>query len=98
MALLNVRGFRIFSFVEAISFLLLLFVAMPLKYAFGLPLAVTIVGTLHGVIFLMYLALVAGLAFRVRWGFFTILGSLVAAVLPFGPFLFDRWVLSRRPA
>jgi len=95
MAFVSARGFRIFSFVEAFSFLLLLFVAMPLKYALGLPLAVSIAGALHGVIFLLYLAFVAVAAPKLGWSFLAILGSLVAAVLPFGPFVFDRVVLSK---
>jgi len=51
------RTLRIVSLVEGGSLLLLLFVAMPLKYLAGLPLAVRIVGTLHGVFFLALLAL-----------------------------------------
>jgi integral membrane protein len=49
-----VGRFRIVAFWEGISYLLLLFVAMPLKYGFGIDLAVRIVGMVHGVLFLGY--------------------------------------------
>ena len=52
-----IRTLRILGNVEGVSYLLLLGVAMPLKYAFGLPLAVKIVGMAHGVLFLAYCAL-----------------------------------------
>lgn len=48
----NVTALRVVTFLEGISFLALLFVAMPLKYLFDLPLAVRIAGGLHGLLFL----------------------------------------------
>ena len=54
-----VGRFRIVAFWEGISFLLLLFVAMPLKYGFGMDEAVSIVGMAHGVLFLGYCATLA---------------------------------------
>ena len=50
------RQLRLVALLEGTSFLVLLFVAMPLKYLAGLPLAVRIVGSLHGLLFLMFLA------------------------------------------
>ncbi len=75
-----VGRFRIVAFWEGISFLLLLFVAMPLKYGFGIDMAVRIVGMAHGVLFLGYcltLAIAAG-----RLG---VRRSLLAFVLAFVP-------------
>jgi len=95
MALVTASNFRIFSFVEAASFLILLLIAMPLKYAFALPLAVSVVGAAHGLIFMLYLVFVAIAAPRLGWSLPAVLGALVAAVLPFGPFVFDRMVLSK---
>ena len=54
-----VGRFRIVAFWEGISYLLLLFVAMPLKYGFGIDVAVTVVGMAHGVLFLGYCATLA---------------------------------------
>lgn len=54
-----VGRFRIVAFWEGISYLLLLLVAMPLKYGFGIDVAVSIVGMAHGVLFLGYCATLA---------------------------------------
>jgi integral membrane protein len=94
MALVTPTSFRIFSYVEAASFLLLLFVAMPLKYLVGLPVAVSIVGPLHGAIFVAYLVFAGFAAAKFRWKVLTIVGSIIAAVLPFGPLVF-HWVVDR---
>jgi integral membrane protein len=81
------------GFVEAISFLLLLCVAMPLKYAAHLPIAVKIAGWIHGVLFITFcIALVRASALgqwpaKRSWMFF------IAALLPFGPFVIDRRAL-----
>ena len=59
-----VGRFRIVAFWEGISFLLLLFVAMPLKYGFGVDVAVRVVGMAHGVLFLGYCVTLAFAAAR----------------------------------
>jgi integral membrane protein len=84
--------------VEAVSFLLLLCVAMPLKYFAGLPLAVKVVGWLHGVLFI---ALMWALVRARNQGQLPIkLAALVfvAALLPFGPFVIDGRLAQRKPA
>lgn len=81
---------RLFGMAEGVSFLLLLFVAMPLKYFADQPLAVRYVGWAHGLLFIiLLLALFA--AWRRRM-LTTGQSALVvlAALLPFGPFLIDR--------
>ena len=75
-----VGRFRIVAFWEGISFLLLLFVAMPLKYGLGLDMAVRIVGTAHGVLFLGYCVTLALAAQRLGMR-----RSLLAFVLSFVP-------------
>lgn len=74
---------------EGISFLVLLGIAMPLKYLMGLPQAVKIVGSLHGALFLAYVATVYFAASTWKWPGAKTVQALVAAVLPFGPFWFD---------
>lgn len=95
MSVFTSASFRVVGFVEAASFLLLLFVAMPLKYFAGLPLAVSIVGALHGLIFVVYLGCLALVAGREQWKFRLVAGAFAAGVLPFGPFVFDRVILKR---
>ena len=75
---------------EGISFLLLMGVAVPLKYFAGMPEAVNWTGWVHGVLFILYgltilAALVAG---RISFG--KSLLAFGASLLPFGPFLIDR--------
>ena len=80
---------RLLSLIEGVSTLILFFIAMPLKYAGGMPLAVTIAGTIHGILFTM-LALMLLVAIRqVPLPVSVAATGLVAAVLPGGPFLFD---------
>ena len=80
---------RVVGILEGVSFLALLGVAMPLKYLAGLPQAVRVVGSLHGVLFLLFLVVLAQAALAYRWPLARVLGAVVAAVLPFGPFVLD---------
>ena len=79
-----VGRFRIVAFWEGISYLILLFVAMPLKYGFGVDIAVRVVGLAHGVLFLAYCATLA-LAAR-RLGARLALIAFVIAFVPAGTF------------
>lgn len=77
---------------EAISFLVLLGIAMPLKYLAGMPKAVSVVGMAHGVLFIAYLYLLHECRQAFGWSLkLAALGAL-ASVLPFGPFVFDRYI------
>ena len=82
-----VGRFRIVAFWEGISFLLLLFVAMPLKYGFGIDMAVRIVGMAHGVLFLGYCVTLA-LAARLLGARRSLL-AFVLSVVPGGTFWFE---------
>lgn len=75
---------------EGISFLVLLFIAMPLKYAAGFPLAVTVVGSIHGFLFIAYVIAMIRALTQYKWGAKKISGVFVAALLPFGTFVLDR--------
>ncbi len=97
MSLANVLRFdtpparlRAMTFLEGCSFLLLLGVAMPLKYMADMPLAVRLVGAVHGVLFLAFVVLTLR-AMRERgkpfgWG----ARFAVASLIPFGTFALDR--------
>jgi integral membrane protein len=75
--------------MEGASFLVLLGIAMPLKYLAGLPQAVRVVGMLHGLLFLLFVAAVVQVSVAKRWPPRRVLAALIASVLPFGPFVFD---------
>ena len=81
---------RAVGFAEGVSYLLLLGLAMPLKYLAGLPAAVTYVGWAHGVLFVAFVAAVAVAARARRWGPVPIAKALAASLLPFGTFVLDR--------
>lgn len=81
------RSIRILAWLEAASFLALLGIAMPLKYGYGQPIAVRVLGPIHGLLFILFLAwigmaLLQGLIDR-RAAIYSALGAL----LPFGPLL-----------
>lgn len=84
------KRFRWISLIEGISFLVLLFIAMPLKYIFEMPLAVTYVGWAHGLLFIIYIYMVFPTATSLKWNFSRTLFALIASIVPFGPFIFDR--------
>lgn len=83
---------RAIGLAEGTSFLLLLGVAMPLKYAAGMPMAVKIVGWLHGLLFVLYVAALATAYDAVRWSAMRTLTVFLAALVPGGPFFLDRWM------
>lgn len=85
-----VKRFRIISLTEGTSMLVLVFIAMPLKWIFDLPDMVTYVGWIHGVLFILYILVLFPTSRKLRWPFQNALFGLIASVLPFGPFLFDR--------
>jgi integral membrane protein len=83
------RQLRLVALLEGTSFLVLLFVAMPLKYLAGLPIAVRIVGSVHGGLFLMFLVVLYRAGRERRWPLRRWLIAFAASVTPFGTFMFD---------
>lgn len=84
------KRFKIISILEGLSFLILLFLAMPLKYIFEMPTMVTWTGWVHGALFIIYIYTVFPTAHALTWNFRRTFFALVASILPFGPFIFDR--------
>jgi integral membrane protein len=81
---------RMVSLIEGVSTLVLFGVAMPLKYLANMPMAVTIVGALHGGLFILLALLFLGAVKSVPISFKLAILGIVAAIFPFGPFIFDR--------
>jgi integral membrane protein len=86
----TVGRLRAAGMIEAVSFLLLLGVAMPLKYFAGMPLAVKIVGWTHGLLFIVFGVCLLVAHGERRWRIGWTAAIFVAALLPFGPFIIDR--------
>lgn len=83
---------RWMGFIEGVSTLVLFFIAMPLKYLANMPIAVEIAGTIHGGLFIC-LVLMLGIAiWKVPITFGLSLLGMASAVIPFGPFIYDRWL------
>lgn len=90
------QRFRTIGYAEGISFLLLLGVAMPLKYMFGMPLAVKFTGWIHGMLFIAYFFYASQLSQTEKWPTKQLIAACVAAVLPFGTFYFDYKYMRRQ--
>ena len=86
----RVSYLRIVGITEGISFLVLLLIAMPMKYYFGMPMAVKIVGWLHGVLFIAYIGAVLLAIKAMQWNWFSVLVALAASLIPIGTFVLDR--------
>lgn len=80
---------RLIGFAEGISLILLIFVAMPLKYAMGMPQAVKVVGMAHGILFILYVLAAIQVSIDYSWNALKILKVLVASLVPFGTFYAD---------
>jgi len=87
---ISVKQFRLISLLEGLSFILLLFVAMPLKYIWELPQMVQIVGMAHGILFIVYIIAAYFLGETLNWSRKTLLIVWVCSILPFGPFYMER--------
>ncbi|MBL7875970.1 MAG: DUF3817 domain-containing protein [Cyclobacteriaceae bacterium] len=85
----SIRNLRIVGIVEGISFLVLLLIAMPLKYYFEFPLAVQWVGWAHGVLFILYIGAVILAIRAMNWSLYGVLIALVASLVPGGTFILD---------
>ena len=90
--MLSFTAFRIIALLEGVSFLLLLGVAMPLKYIYMTPLAVQVIGPIHGFLFMLFCACLIMILKRHTlpakvgvWGF-------LAGILPFGTLVFDGYI------
>jgi integral membrane protein len=72
--------------IEGISYLLLLGVAMPLKYFAGKPEAVTIVGGIHGFLFVAFGIALIDVWIREKWSFGKVIVAFLSSLIPFGTF------------
>ncbi|HEY6262552.1 MAG TPA: DUF3817 domain-containing protein [Nitrospiraceae bacterium] len=86
----QIRAFRMTALAEGVSFLTLLFVAMPMKYFMGMPEVVRVVGSIHGGLFLFYVGLLAIVHTKQGWTLTFSLFAFVASIIPFGTFMLDK--------
>lgn len=82
--------FRWVALAEGVSYVVLVFVAMPLKYVAGMPAAVRVVGGLHGALFVLFVVTLLRAAWVRRWSIVRCAVAFGSSLVPFGTFLFDR--------
>jgi len=86
----SLSRFRAVALLEGVSFILLLFVAMPLKYVAGMPEAVKLVGWAHGALFVAYLFALIDVWQDRAWSFGRVVLAFAMSLIPFGTFYLDK--------
>lgn len=85
---------RLLAFLEGVSLLALVFIAVPAKHIFGDPDLVRAIGPVHGLLFLLFIFNTLAVGVEQRWNFRTTTWKvLLACVIPFGTFYIDRKIL-----
>jgi integral membrane protein len=82
--------FRITALLEGVSYILLLFIATPVKYLLNDPQYVKLLGMPHGLLFIGYIIMAFMLKSDLNWNNKQFMTVLVASILPFGTFYIDR--------
>jgi integral membrane protein len=82
--------FRKIALLEGWSFIILLFVAMPLKYMFDMPIAVKYVGWAHGALFVSYMILLLKCWIELNWKFIFVFTAFISAIIPFATFALEK--------
>ena len=86
------KRYRVGAWVVGVGLLVLVLVAMPLKYFADEPMLVAIVGPIHGFLYMAYLALTADLGVKSRWPVGRLLLVALAGTIPFVSFVAERKV------
>ena len=84
---------RTIAFIEGMSYLILLGIAVPLKYVWGQPAAVKSLGSIHGFLFVLYILCVILCHIEYRWTLKKTFILLAVSVIPFGNFYADKHYL-----
>ncbi|WP_417854588.1 DUF3817 domain-containing protein [Xanthomarina gelatinilytica] len=92
-SLLNI--FRLVALLEGISYILLLFIAVPIKYFGNDPQYVKMLGMPHGLLFVAYIILAIVLGSKLKWKSKSLMFVLAASIIPFGTFYIDKVYLKQ---
>ncbi|AKQ46368.1 membrane protein [Rufibacter radiotolerans] len=82
--------FRTVAVLEGISYLILLFIAMPLKRLAGIHEVQKYVGWAHGLLFILFVALLLQVWVTYKWSFYKVVVAFISSLIPFGTFILDR--------
>jgi len=91
----TLKTFRIIALLEGVSFLALIFVAVPLKYFAGMPLPNKIIGMAHGFLFIGFVLYLMMVRSEYKWDAKKTTLAFLASLLPFGTFVLDAKVLKK---
>lgn len=92
----NIGRLRIIGFLEGLSLLALVFIAVPLKRLFNTPILSEILGPIHGALFILFVIMTLSTAIEKDWKFtITTWKVLLASFIPFGTFYIDKKILSK---
>ncbi|MES2269155.1 MAG: DUF3817 domain-containing protein [Bacteroidota bacterium] len=94
----NIGRLRIIAFLEGISLLLLIFIAVPIKYLAHDPSMVKAMGPVHGALFLLFIVNTISVGVEQKWNWNTTGKVLLACIIPFGTFYIDRKILRNTKA
>ena len=86
----QLHRFRMIALAEGVSFLILLLIAMPLKYIFDLPIAVKIIGWVHGALFVAFFYFAFEVFTSFKKELLWLAKAFIASIIPFGTFVFDK--------
>ena len=89
------KNLTIAGYLEGTSFLLLLGIAMPLKYMLGIPEAVQYVGMAHGALFIVYILMLLIATSKIKMPLWAMPAGVLGSFLPLGPFIFDHLLKKR---
>ncbi len=86
----NLGLLRIIGLMEGVSYLVLLGIAMPLKYIWDMPGFIYSTGMAHGLLFTLYVFFVLLVGYQLKWSLNKIFWALLASLVPFGTFIADK--------
>ena len=81
---------RLIAFVEGVSFIIIIFVTMPLKYLAAMPAPIKMVGIAHGLLFVAYILAIIQAKIELGWSWKLFFIAFVASFVPFGTFYLDK--------
>jgi len=88
--------FRIVALLEGVSYILLLFIASPIKWFYNDPQYVKMLGMPHGILFIAYVVIAVIISSDMKWSTRTLWIVLIASVIPFGTFYIDKKYLKQQ--
>lgn len=90
----RIRFFRLITFLEGISLIVLVLIAVPIKYVGKDPSWVQLIGPIHGALFLVFIYMAWDIGNRMKWNWSEMIWKiLIASFIPFGTFYLDHKVL-----